>query len=71
MFSDKLNLISFFLGLFNALKPVELLKIFVVHLAIDLGTADPGRSRDEVYGFLNPSRSSRNPFISEGFFCSD
>lgn len=67
MFSDKLNLMSFFLGFFNALKPVELLKILVVHLAIDLSTVDPGSSRDEVYDFLNTSMTPYDLLITQCF----
>ena len=67
MFSDKPNLMSFFLGLSNVLKPVELLKKLVVHLAIDLSIVVPGSSRDEVYDFLNPSMISYNLMITECF----
>lgn len=67
MLSDKLNFMSFFQGLFNALKTVELFKILVVYLAIDLGTVDPGSSGEEVYDFLNPSVIPYNLLINECF----
>lgn len=67
MRSDKLNLMSFFLELFNVLKPVELLEVLAVHLAIDLSIVEAGSSRDKVYDFLNPSMIPYNLLTAEYF----